>query len=71
MVPLIPLLLLPVVDWLLLGEVDEPDCDAPDCEESGLDCCATAIPIEKRAAVATARSFFDIHFSCRKWQRIG
>lgn len=28
------------------------------------DCCATAMPIEKRAAVEIARSFLDIRISC-------
>lgn len=28
------------------------------------DCCATAMPIEKRAAVEIVRSFLDIRFSC-------
>ena len=55
-VPLMSLLELPLVE-----PADDPVlplCGGVDDDEP--DCCAIAIPTENRAAVAIARSFFDI-----------
>lgn len=59
---LVPLILpeLEPLDWpaeVPCGEVPAPGEEVPDC-------CAAAIPMEKRAAVAIVRSFLDIRFSC-------
>ena len=71
-VPLVPLAVdpvEPVLDWPAVSVLEEPvPLVEPDCELLG-DCeavpedCAAAIPIEKSAAVAIARSFFDILIS--------
>ncbi len=73
-VPEVPLAVEP--DWLFISELEEPVelvplALEPLCELLGelLDCgsvledCAAAMPIEKIAAVAIARSFLDIFIS--------
>ena len=67
-VPFISVLELPLVEPVEPAE-DDPLC-GDELGEEVLDCCATAIPTENRAAVAIARSFLDI-FSPVKWHSIG
>ncbi len=84
-VPEVPLAVdpvLPLPDWPLISELEPlepvplvepvlldplPDWPAPDDEVP--DDCAAAIPIEKMAAVAIARSFF-ICISWEKWRMV-
>jgi hypothetical protein len=68
LVPLISLELpvpldVPAVELLPCAEEPAPGDEVPDC-------CAAAMPIENRAAVAIVRSFLDIYILLRKWRVI-